>query len=236
MTTTFPSMKEIDLINSCLLDQPYKKQYPAGVFIPVDVINFAYNRGISEAKAYKMIVDIVKSIKRDDLEIPLDDETVWHTNLISSYKTNDKERLVSIRWDTEAIALVSGNMIKGTFIQSDKRMGGVSVKKRYVLYELLAEYMYKKSFELRLELIRDRCGVRPDEYKEYKELNRRLIQPTLKDILDYTGIRLICTRLKSTNRVRFTWEERKEEKKDDEITELKKQLNQLKMYGKILDE
>jgi hypothetical protein len=216
----------------------YNTKYPENCPIAVDVDNYASNRGLTRNQAYLSILELIKDIRSTDVEIPVGGTAVWCTNIIDSYIRDDSQHTISVVWNTKVINHISGKMPAGSFILSDLRMGKTSVKKRYVLYELLLEHIYKGEFKLSVNVIRARCNITPEEYKEYKELNRRLLLPTLADIKKYTGRVITCSKKRGTDMIEFKTDvdvKQVEKDKDKLIEELKSNIVQLKKYGVVLE-
>ena len=247
-----PGMNEIDFINSCLKgSQVFRVRIPEGVFVPVDIDNFAQNRGLTRNKAYHAILDILERIVDKGegfMKISLNKNTVWHTNLIYDYKTDEMNNSISIQYNTKALEKVSGTMIPGTFTYVDSRMGAVSSKKRYLLYELLETQRYKEKFTLTVQQIREACKIQDYEYSEFRDLQRRLIRPTLADIKNKLGITIEYNKKRGTDKIDFQVTETPKvsihaakdisisKEEYEEYRKLKKEEHQRKIYeGRVLD-
>lgn len=78
--------------------------------------------------------------------------------------------------------------------------------KRYFLYEFIQKHLYlldkQKEIVVTTSDLRDAAKVDTTEYLEFKELNRRLIKPTLQDIYKQLGVKLAVKGNKHT--VTFT--------------------------------
>lgn len=194
LTRIFDTMDEIRFFNSCLVLTNQKKTFADFLHYPLDIAGYADKGGISLGQAYDELVKLVEIYKNKNIEIPLGNGQIWVVSLIHSYIKDDDTRSLQVLFDERLIPYISGRMSFGEFVYIDDRMGATSSKKRYLLYELLHKRLYNveinQSFTILTKEIREYLKIPPEEYKEYKFLNVRVIKPTIEDIWETLGIKL----------------------------------------------
>lgn len=194
LTRELQGIEEIRCINNCLVGQYQKLRFDESRFYPVDVGKYAEQSGLTICQAYHKILPILSYFRDTQIVVKIDNYEL-HTSVVHRYKNSEDMYTIEVQWDRDIIDWISGEMLPGEFVYVDHRMSEVSSSRRYLLYEFLTKYIYRlKTVEDVVEIatgeLRDACGIGPQEYKEFKELNRRVIRPTLEDIYQKIGLRL----------------------------------------------
>jgi hypothetical protein len=188
----FEGIGESRFLNCCLVDNSWKELYKENVYYPVNIHRFAELGGLPYHKAYHECKEILTKYTQQIMEVKLGNGAIWHTHLIYDFISDDDLKVLKVRWNREIIPLVSGKGEAGKFSYYDARMDSVSSTRIYHLSELIQRNKYKlkyynrDSFTITTEEIREVTGT-SQLYPLYKELNRTIIQPTLKAIYNITG-------------------------------------------------
>ena len=93
----------------------------------------------------------------------------------------------------------------GKFSIYNSKLDVIPSSKRYMMCELLQRNMWRVKkfgyFILTVPEIREATNLQEHQYKEFKALNRSIIQASIRDLADNLGIRLKSTG--NMNKVRF---------------------------------
>lgn len=194
ITREFDNMDAIRFFNSCLIGKYQKEEFDKEEFYPVDIDYYAKQAKISRGKAYDEAYSLAKRFLGTSITVDLGKGNFWDSSLIYEIQYNKDQQVLRIKWNLKLIPLISGNMERGKFLYIDARMSDIKSSKRYFLYEFIQKNLYKfnKDSEVILSTaeIREAAKVESTEYTDFKELNRRLIKPTLQDIYEKLGVKL----------------------------------------------
>jgi len=187
------SIDTIRFLNSCL--SSYQGTlYKEDTYYPVDIEHYAKGSGISIGKALTEIIELATFYRETTIKIELANRSTWHTSLIYDFIVNSEDNTLVIQWNKKVIPLISGKMPKGTFSYYNRKMDYVPNKKRYLMYELLSSTLHTFAVtdvkRLSLLVIREALALEDTEYLEFRELNRRIIQPTVEDIYKILGVEI----------------------------------------------
>lgn len=88
----------------------------------------------------------------------------------------------------------------------------LTLKSKYSirLYELLKSYLWQGYWQVSIDELRELLEI-GDKYQEFKEFKRRVLNPTIKEINDYTDLQVEFTTLKKgriINKIEFSIEEK----------------------------
>jgi len=206
ITREFANMDAIRFFNSCLIGKYQKEEFDREEFYPVDIDYYAKQAKISRGKAYDEAYSLAKRFLDTSITVDLGKGNFWDSSLIYEIQYNKDQQVLKIKWNMKLIPLISGNMERGKFLYIDARMSDIKSSKRYFLYEFLQKHLYlfdkQKEIVVTTSDLRDAAKVDSSEYLEFKELNRRLIKPTLQDIYKQLGVKLTVKGNKHT--VTFT--------------------------------
>lgn len=206
ITREFDNMDAIRFFNSCLIGKYQKEEFDKEEFYPVDIDYYAKQAKITRGKAYDEAYSIARNLRDTVITVDLGKGNLWDSSLIFEIKYNKEQQVLKIKWNMKLIPLISGNMERGKFLYIDARMSDIKSSKRYFLYEFIQKHLYlldkQKEIVVTTSDLRDAAKVDTTEYLEFKELNRRLIKPTLQDIYKQLGVKLVVKGNKHT--VTFT--------------------------------
>ena len=201
----FDGIDEIRFLNCCLVGLEQKELLSETQYYPVNIDRYADKSGLSVSKAYEEVKLFADKLKHIDLKIKLG-SSIWITSFIYDYVYDDLNKTIHIQWNKKIIPAISGEMLPGTFCYYDSRMDSVSSNKSYRLAELLQRYLWHirqhGSYQLDIDLIRKQTGTEK-LYIEYKELNRWVIQPALKDLEKHIGVKLDAIKKRGADYVTF---------------------------------
>ena len=172
-------------------------------WIQVDIETYATKGGISLNRAYKEILDYCNKYKHIDLYLTNEDGTTWCTSLIYDYIFRESTKEIHIRWNKNILPYISGVMEAGKFCYYDSNLDIVSSMRIYKCIELIWKKLYLLGLQgkilIKIPVIRESIGDIAI-YPEYKELNRKVIKPSIEFLndyykydLEYTGNRLAIT-------------------------------------------
>lgn len=200
ITRKFDSIDEHRFLNSCLKGIYQRKLISDNVYYPIDVENYASKTGTSLGQAYTELLELITKY-REEVEIPIEGNKIWCTSIIYDYIRDDEAKSIQVQFNRKIIPLISGNMTPGNFCSYDDRMDKVPSNRRYLMGELIQRNLWqlkdKDSFTLTIQAIREGINLKEGEYREYKELNRCIIQKTIKDLADNLGIKMVAKGNKS---------------------------------------
>jgi hypothetical protein len=191
--------KDIELystrfINCCLLGTNQGTRYGEYDYYPVDIYKYKEVCGLSIGEAYDSAYAMATKLNEIKIELKLIDGRTLVTNLIHGIIYDKEVRTLVINWNKDFIPLISGNMPKGAFLMADVSMIEVQSTYRYSMYLLVQKNLWKLPidgmFILRKEEIREQLGLKEHMYKQFKELHRSIIKPTLKDMYNKIGVNL----------------------------------------------
>lgn len=194
ITSKFNTIDEHRFFNSCLQGNYQRNLLNESIYYPIDVRNYAYKSGISIGNAYAELIILVKKYKETTLEVKLDDNRTWYTSIIYDFIGDKELNTIQVQFNKKIIPLISGDMEAGKFCLYDTRMDKVPSSRRYLMGELLQRNMWKIQkygfFTLKTSEIREELNLKDTEYKEFKALNRSIIQQSIEDLVDNLGISL----------------------------------------------
>jgi len=200
ITTKFNSINEHRFFNSCVQDIYQREQVKEDKFYPVNVEGYATKSKVTVGAAFTEILELIEYLRSDRIDVPLEGSVVWCTSLIYDYEHNKETNTISVRWNRRLIPLLSGTMERGKFCLYDGRLAEVPSYRRYLLGELLQRnfWQFKKdipssSFVLDLPDIKKALNLIDGEYSNYKEFNRCVIKPTLKDLEKILGLKITAS-------------------------------------------
>jgi plasmid replication initiation protein len=188
----FGGLKESRFLNCCLVNNSWKERYNETVYYPVNLNRYAEKGGLPYHRAYTECKEIVTKYAQQLIEVTLDNGAVWHTHLIYDFISDDETKTLTIRWNKDIIPLVSGKVEAGKHAYYDARMDSVANTRIYHLSELIQRNLFhidkfkRKFMVLTTAEIREVTGTL-NCYTEYKELNRWVIQPTIKEMSNILG-------------------------------------------------
>jgi len=191
--------KDIELystrfINCCLLGTGQGTKYGEYDYYPVNIYKYKEVCNLTLSEAYESAFNMATKLNEIKLELKLVDGKTLVTNLIHGIVYEKEKNVLLINWNKDFIPLISGNMLKGTFLMADIAMIEVQSTHRYAMYLLIQKYLWKLARESRFFLgkgeIREQLGLKGSEYKQFKELHRSIIKPTLKDMYNRVGVSL----------------------------------------------
>jgi len=193
LSSRFESIDEQRFLNSCLIDVYQRDLLDRESYYPVDINNYASKQNISLGKAYQELKQFAERFT-ESLKIELPTGETWVTRLIYSYKYDDSNISLSIRFNEEIIPYISGDMPKGEFCTYNARLDTVPSNRRYLMGELIQRNLYKLSkegkFILSIPSIRYALNLKEGEYKVYSGLYQRVIKETLVDLAELSNIYL----------------------------------------------
>ena len=188
MTRTFKSIDEHRFINSCLKGLYQRNQLDNKLYYPLDVANYASKQNIGMSKAYDELILLVTKFKETTVQIPLGGSRTYHTSIIYDFITDKNLYTIQVKYNKKIIPLISGTMVKGKFSAYDSRADNTNSSRRYLMAELIQRntYLIKNHGFVTLQVtdIRTALNIKEGEYAEYKELNRTIIKPALKDMIN----------------------------------------------------
>lgn len=197
VTKKFESIDEHRFLNSCLQGNYQRELFNEAKYYPIDVRNYASKQNVSISKAYEELIELVTKYKETTVKIPLDDNRTWHTSLIYDFIVDRSLYTIQVQFNKKIIPLISGEMEAGKFSIYNSKLDTISSNKRYMMCELLQRNMWKIQkfgyFILTISEIREAINLQEHQYKEFKALNRSIIQASIKDLADNLGIRLKAT-------------------------------------------
>lgn len=163
-------------------------------YCPVDIAYYAEQCKISKREAMSKAMDIVLKLQELVIEIDLDNGRILMTNLIHKFTCIEAAYILSVNWDKDLLPFIGNTMPSGKFLMVNPAMGEVKSNKRYCMYLLIEKSLWKldkeESFFLQKLAIRNILGLKDTEYMEFKQLNAKIIQPTLKDMQKILRINL----------------------------------------------
>ena len=193
----FEGIGESRFLNCCLVNNSWKEKYNESVYYPVNLHRYAEKGGLPYHKAYTECKEIVTKYANQLIEVKLANGSTWHTHLIYDFISDEDAKTLTIRWNRDIIPLVSGKVESGKHSYYDARMDSVASTRVYHLSELIQRNLYhidkfkRKFMVLTTQEIREVTGTL-NLYTEYKELNRWVIQPTIKEMFNILGYDLIA--------------------------------------------
>ena len=205
ITKKFESIDEHRFLNSCLQGNYQRELFNEAVYYPIDVRSYASKQNVGISKAYEELIDLVTKYMETTVKIPLDTDKTWHTSLIYDFIVDKSDFTIQVQFNKKIIPLISGEMEAGKFSIYNSKLDVIPSSKRYKMCELLQRNMWKIKkfgyFILTVPEIRDAINIKDHQYREFKALNRSIIQASIKDLASNLGIRLKSTG--NMNRVRF---------------------------------
>jgi plasmid replication initiation protein len=182
----FEGMKESRFLNCCLVGQNSNNLFNETEYYPVNITRYAKVNGLTYSVAYKEVKDYAVKHMEQTLYIKLPNGSTWGTPLIYDIEFCDINKYLKIKWNKEVIPLISGTMEAGKWCKYDPETDSVPSNKVYLLTELLQknEYLFyrnPKSFTIQTVDLREATNTLTS-YPEYKDLNRKVIQPALKEM------------------------------------------------------
>jgi len=200
ITTKFDSIKEHRFFNSCVQDIYQRDKIKDDLYYPVNIDSYSTKSSLSYGAAFTEIIELIEYLRSDRVEVPLEGTVVWCTTLIYGYKVDRVNKTISVMWNRELIPLLSGDMVRGKFCLYDGRLAEVPSYRRYLLGELLQRnfWQFKKkvessSFTLTLPDIKKAINLIEGEYPDYREFNRCVIKPTLRDLEKILGLKIVAS-------------------------------------------
>ncbi|MGF6440058.1 replication initiation protein [Paraburkholderia youngii] len=128
----------------------------------------------------KYLRDSLRGLQKTLMEIPADSADNWYsTQIVGEILIKDGVLMFTL---PEFIRKL--NAAPERFYYYSMR-ANAKFKSRYAqtLYELLCENLFRgQTGHMSLKAFRDRMGVAPDEYPEFKRLKQRVIQPALDEV------------------------------------------------------
>ena len=186
VTKKFESIDEHRFLNSCLEGTYQRELLASEKYYPMNVESYARKQSISLGKAFTELTELVTKYKETTLKIPLDDNTIWHTSIIYDFITDKSSNTIQVRFNKKIIPLISGDMEKGKYCLYDGRLDVIPSNRRYLMGELIQRNIWKLEkygfFILHVAEIREKIGLLSTEYIDFKDLNRCIIQASIKDV------------------------------------------------------
>jgi len=205
ITKKFESIDEHRFLNSCLQGNYQRELFNEAVYYPIDVRSYASKQNLSISKAYEELIDLVTKYMETTVKIPLDTDKTWHTSLIYDFIADKSDFTIQVQFNKKIIPLISGEMEAGKFSVYNSKLDAIPSSKRYKMCELIQRNMWRIKkfgfFLLTVPEIREALNLKDHQYKEFKALNRSIIQASIKDLAGNLGIRLRSTG--NMRRVRF---------------------------------
>jgi hypothetical protein len=191
---------ESRLINCCLLGADQGILFKDELYYPVDVYRYAKLGNITMTAALTELVEICEYHRSNCLQIPVKlangNTPTLYTSLIYNYIVDTACKTIGINWNPKFVPYISGYMKPGEFITVESVMDSVSSNRRYSMYVLLTQYLWEldkyPDFKISEIMLRHGLGLKDTEYKEFKELIRSIVKPTLVEVYNKLGRRLQC--------------------------------------------
>lgn len=184
----FEGIGESRFLNCCLIDVHQKKLFSETEYYPVNITRYARIANLPIHKAYHEIKAIAKKHSETSLDIRLPSGAIWCTPIIYDFIYDDRDKFIKIKWNRELIPLISGKdeMEDGKWYLYNPETDAVSSNKVYLLTEFLQKNKYRfyrkpYSFTILTVDLREATGTLTS-YPEYKDLNRKVIQPAIKEM------------------------------------------------------
>jgi len=190
-------MDEIRALNSSLMGFNYMNDLSSDKVYPVNLDAYAAQSGIDVAHAFAEVKAILDKFLVKVYTVKLAPGRSFVGTVLAGYEKDENYYTLRVQWNSLLIPYLSGELNPGEFITIDSKMGNISSEKRYKLYEYLSKnLMYRGKLVVEYQEVRDVLQVEPHQYREFKDLNKRLIQPTLDDIWKELHIRITtsCSR------------------------------------------
>lgn len=172
-------------LNSALILHSQKEQLDHKTYYPVDVQRYAYLGSLSLSNAYYELIPLIKAISDKSFTVPLEDNRIWNTRLIYDFICDPIHYTISIRWNSNVIPYISGDMEPGKFCFYDPTFDSLSSDKHYKFTELMQRHFWKLRLnsEIKISIDEIRTATKTENvYPEFKDLNRNVIKPGLAAI------------------------------------------------------
>lgn len=187
-------LKDSRFINAALIRENQSITFKEEEYIPVDLSFYASTCKITLKQAYKQVLEIATNLRDTSFTLKLVNGYDLTTSLVYSILSSEKDCVISINWNKKFIPFISGIMPAGKFVMLEPSMVTIKSQKRYSLYILLKTHLWELAhygkFSITKDTIREVLRIEETEYTAYKELNKWLIKPTLKDMYKLTGVNL----------------------------------------------
>ena len=162
----------------------------------VNIASYSQWANLPYPQAYLELKSLADKHTRYRIKVAIQGSTVWDTSLIYDYIYNDESKFIQVKFNTKLLPLISGEMTKGEFHRYDNRMAAVSSNKHLLLSEFLQKQLWRVSLKNDLVIqtieLREACNC-TELYKEYRDFNKRVIQPTLTNMGSILGVYLMVT-------------------------------------------
>ena len=181
-------------INSCLTKVFQGNKLNETEYYEVDIHRYAEKAGLAYNVAYQEVKALAKKHSETSLNVTLPSGAIWCTPLIYDFVYDDSEKYVKIKWNKKLIPLISDldSMEDGRWHLYNPETDAVSSNKVYLLTEFLQKNKYKLerkpyTFTILTTDLREATGSLKS-YPEYKDFNRKVIQPAIKEMKRVFGI------------------------------------------------
>lgn len=161
----------------------------------ITVVDYLKITGTTKGgNTYKLITDSLKALADKSMWIYTDEDTTNLVRWLQNVKVNTKTGIITVRLDEELKPYLL--QIKNKYTQYEL-IYTLSLKSKYSIraYEYLNSKHYNKlvpySFEIDLDEFKERVGA--ENYTLYKDLNKRVINPIVSEINQYTDKKLKIT-------------------------------------------
>lgn len=137
-------------------------------------------------RGYQLVKDSIRSLRNKSYWIPTDEETEILFSWIDTAEIKKKSGIIEIKLSESLkpfLLQLKGNFTKYELINVLTLSSKYSIR----LYELLKSYLWLHTWEIDIESFRELMLI-SDKYKEYKDLQRYVIQPSLREINKYTDL------------------------------------------------
>ncbi len=195
-------MDEIRALNSSLVGIGHKEVLSSNKLYPVDIDAYARQCSLPISEAYTELKAILDKFQLKVYTVELSPGRSFVGTVIAGYEKDENNYTLRVQWNSLLMPYISGEFTPGEYITVDSRMGNIASEKRYKLYEYLCKnLLYKTTLVVGYQDIRNVLQVEPEQYKEFKDLNKRLIQPTLEDMRK--ELRVVVTSSCRSGRITF---------------------------------
>ena len=184
-------------INCCLLGENQGILFKKERYYPVNVEAYSKVSKLKSKEAFISILEVLRKLKETSMDIKLPNGSIYVTSLVYDYIYCEEDRKIHVNWNSKFIPLISGHMEAGKFLLADPRITNINSNKRYCLYLLIEKNLWQLckqvTFVLPKDEIREMLNLQDYEYREFKSLHAKVIKPTLVDIYNKLGVKLITS-------------------------------------------
>lgn len=210
---TIHTITQLDIWDSRLLastdfnsrldaDKSKEVLYPVNIHKYAELCgNVDKNTSLQYSKAFDKAVDSAMKLKKQILEIQMEDNLYYTTSIIHSYIEERDYGLLAINFDSLFLPLVTGTMEAGQFYMPVVEMHSLSSPYKIAMYHLLEKELWRLKeapyFTIPIADIRETLKLR-DKYPRTNSLVNTFIKPTLAELAKITRYNLDYKVVKET--------------------------------------